>query len=50
VLVVNSGESMRDTVRQAYQTLQDVGANIYGVVLNNAKGVNYDYDYYDEKD
>ncbi|HEY0376473.1 MAG TPA: polysaccharide biosynthesis tyrosine autokinase [Pyrinomonadaceae bacterium] len=50
VLVVNSGESMRDTVRQAYQVLQDVGANIYGVVLNNAKGVNYDYDYYSEKD
>ncbi len=49
VLVVNSGESMRDTVRQAYQVLQDVGANIYGVVLNNAKGVNYDYDYYYEK-
>ncbi len=46
VLVVNSGESGRDTVRQAYQVLQDVGANIYGVVLNNAKGVNYDYDYY----
>ncbi|HYG79798.1 MAG TPA: CpsD/CapB family tyrosine-protein kinase, partial [Pyrinomonadaceae bacterium] len=46
VLVVNSGESVRDTVRQAYQTLQDVGANIYGVVLNNAKGVDYDYDYY----
>ncbi|HJU53678.1 MAG TPA: polysaccharide biosynthesis tyrosine autokinase [Pyrinomonadaceae bacterium] len=49
VLVVNSGESVRDTVRQAYQVLQDVGANIYGVVLNNAKGVNYDYDYYYEK-
>ncbi len=49
VLVVNSGESGRDSVRQAYQVLQDVGANIYGVVLNNAKGVSYDYDYY-EKD
>jgi polysaccharide biosynthesis transport protein len=48
VLVVNSGGSGRDTVRQAYQVLQDVGANIYGVVLNNAKGVNYDYDYYEK--
>lgn len=49
VLVVNSGESARETVRHSYQLLQDVGANMYGVVLNNVKEFRHNYDYYDAK-
>ncbi len=46
VLVVSSGESARETVRHSCQVLQDVGANIYGVALNNVKGLKHDYGYY----
>lgn len=46
VLVVSSGESARETVRHSYQLLQDVGANIYGVALNNVKDLKHDYGYY----
>ena len=35
ILVVNSGESSRQVVRRAKQILQDIGAKIFGVVLNN---------------
>ncbi|MBA3766868.1 MAG: CpsD/CapB family tyrosine-protein kinase [Acidobacteria bacterium] len=37
VLVVHSGRSSRAVVRRAKQQLLDVGANIFGVVLNNVK-------------
>lgn len=35
ILVVHSGRSSRQVVRRAKQILQDVGARIFGVVLNN---------------
>ena len=37
ILVVHGGRSSRAVVRRAKQKLQDVGAHIYGVVLNNVK-------------
>jgi polysaccharide biosynthesis transport protein len=37
VLVVHSGRSSRAVVRRAKQQLLDVGANLFGVVLNNVK-------------
>ena len=37
VLVVHGGRSSRAVVRRAKQQLFDVGANIFGVVLNNVK-------------
>src|SRR5205814_2497571 len=50
MLVVHGGKSSRAVVRRAKQQLLDVGANIYGVVLNNVKleGSNsyYYYGYY----
>jgi succinoglycan biosynthesis transport protein ExoP len=48
--VVHGGKSSRAVVRRAKQQLLDVGAHIYGVVLNNVKleGSNsyYYYGYY----
>lgn len=35
ILVVNSGKSSRQIVRRSRQLLQDIGAKIFGVVLNN---------------
>ena len=46
LLVVDSGKSTRETVRQSSQLLQSAGANTFGVVLNNVKGPKYDYSYY----
>ncbi len=46
VLVVSSGKSTPKAVRHAYQTLQEVGASICGVVLNNVKELKYDYKHY----
>jgi len=46
VLVVHGGRSSRGVVRRAKQLLLDVGANIYGVVLNNVKLESGDYYYY----
>ncbi|HEX8145372.1 MAG TPA: polysaccharide biosynthesis tyrosine autokinase [Pyrinomonadaceae bacterium] len=37
MLVVHGGRSSRAVVRRAKQQLMDVGANIFGVVLNNVK-------------
>ena len=37
MLVVHGGKSSRAVVRRAKQLLVDVGANIYGIVLNNVK-------------
>ncbi|HSV32920.1 MAG TPA: polysaccharide biosynthesis tyrosine autokinase, partial [Pyrinomonadaceae bacterium] len=60
VLVVHGGHSSRAVVRRAKQQLLDVGANIFGIVLNNVKVEAYDYysnyysayyasDYYDSE-
>jgi capsular exopolysaccharide synthesis family protein len=46
MLVVHGGRSSRAVVRRAKQQLMDVGANIYGIVLNNIKLESSDYYYY----
>ncbi|MCP9494741.1 MAG: polysaccharide biosynthesis tyrosine autokinase [Pyrinomonadaceae bacterium MAG19_C2-C3] len=46
MLVVHGGRSSRSIVRRARQQLLDVGAHIYGIVLNNVKLESSDYNYY----
>jgi polysaccharide biosynthesis transport protein len=50
ILVVQSGRSTRDIVRRARQELFNVGAKVFGVVLNNfdmkKEGYSSDYSYY----
>ncbi len=47
ILVVHSGKSSRQVVKRARQFLQDVGAKIFGVVLNNVNlRSQNDYYYY----
>ena len=48
LLVVHSGKASRAIVRRSRQVLQDVGAKIFGVVLNNvnARSDDYYYKYY----
>jgi len=46
ILVVNSGKSSRQVVRRSRQLLQDLGAKIFGVVLNNVKLNSQDNNYY----
>ncbi|MEP7212230.1 MAG: polysaccharide biosynthesis tyrosine autokinase [Acidobacteriota bacterium] len=46
ILVVHSGKSSRQVVRRARQLLQDVGARIFGVVLNNVEASSQDNYYY----
>jgi polysaccharide biosynthesis transport protein len=45
MLVVHGGRSSRAVVRRAKQQLLDVGAHIFGVVLNNVKAEAQDYYY-----
>ncbi|HEY3104418.1 MAG TPA: polysaccharide biosynthesis tyrosine autokinase [Pyrinomonadaceae bacterium] len=45
ILVVHGGRSSRSVVRRARQQLLDVGAHIFGVVLNNVKAESRDYYY-----
>jgi len=45
VLVVHGGRSSRAVVRRAKQQLLDIGANIFGIVLNNVK-IEKTQDYY----
>ena len=45
MLVVHGGRSSRAVVRRAKQQLLDVGAHIFGVVLNNVKVESSDYYY-----
>jgi capsular exopolysaccharide synthesis family protein len=45
VLVVHGGRSSRAVVRRAKQQLLDVGAHIFGVVVNNVKVESHDYYY-----
>src|SRR5207237_10393621 len=45
ILVVHGGRSSRAVVRRTKQQLMDVGANIFGVVLNNVKVESQDYYY-----
>ena len=46
LLVVHGGKSSRHIVRRSRQLLQDVGAKIFGVVLNNVNLQSHDYYYY----
>ncbi|PYS47189.1 MAG: hypothetical protein DMF68_16645 [Acidobacteria bacterium] len=46
LLVVHGGRASRAVVRRARQLLQDVGAKIFGVVLNNVNVRSSDYYYY----
>jgi capsular exopolysaccharide synthesis family protein len=46
VLVVHGGKSSRHIVRRSKQLLNDVGAKIFGVVLNNVNLQSHDYYYY----
>ena len=45
ILVVHGGRSSRAVVRRARQQLLDVGAHIFGVVLNNVKAESQSYYY-----
>ena len=45
MLVVHGGRSSRSVVRRAKQQLQDVGAHLFGIVLNNVKLEGTDYYY-----
>jgi capsular exopolysaccharide synthesis family protein len=45
ILVVHGGRSSRAVVRRAKQQLLDVGAHIFGVVLNNVKIESHDHYY-----
>src|SRR5205085_11869785 len=46
LLVVHSGKTSRSIVRRTKQILQDVGAKVFGVVLNNVNLREHDYYYY----
>jgi len=46
LLVVHGGRSARSVVRRSRQLLQDVGAKIFGVVLNKVNANSPDYYYY----
>jgi len=46
LLVVHGGKSSRHVVKRSRQLLQDVGAKIFGVVLNNVNLQSHDYSYY----
>ncbi len=46
LLVVHGGKSSRHVVKRARQLLHDVGAKVFGVVLNNVSIQSNDYYYY----
>jgi capsular exopolysaccharide synthesis family protein len=46
ILVVHSGKSSRQVVRRSKQLLNDIGAKIFGVVLNNVNLRSEDNYYY----
>ncbi|HET9527510.1 MAG TPA: polysaccharide biosynthesis tyrosine autokinase [Pyrinomonadaceae bacterium] len=46
LLVVHGGKSSRHIVRRSKQLLNDVGAKVFGVVLNNVNVQSHDYYYY----
>src|SRR5205823_4224429 len=46
LLVVHGGKSSRNVVQRSRQLLLDVGAKIFGVVLNNVSVGSHDYYYY----
>jgi capsular exopolysaccharide synthesis family protein len=46
LLVVHGGKSSRHVVKRSRQLLHDIGAKIFGVVLNNVQIQSHDYYYY----
>src|SRR5438876_5953144 len=48
LLVVHGGAASRHIVRRSRQLLSDVGAKIFGVVLNNVTVSKHDYYYYNQ--
>ncbi len=46
ILVVNAGKSSRQIIRRSRQLLQDIGAKVFGVVLNNVNLRSQDNYYY----
>ena len=48
LLVVHGGAASRHIVRRARQLLSDVGAKVFGVVLNNVTVSKHDYYYYNQ--
>jgi len=48
LLVVHGGAASRHIVRRSKQLLSDVGAKIFGVVLNNVTVSRHDYYYYNQ--
>jgi Mrp family chromosome partitioning ATPase len=48
LLVVHGGKTSRHVVRRSRQSLKDVGAKIFGVVLNNTTLPAHDYAYYQQ--
>jgi capsular exopolysaccharide synthesis family protein len=46
ILVVNSGKSSRQIIKRSRQLLQDIGAKVFGVVLNNVNFRSQDSYYY----
>jgi polysaccharide biosynthesis transport protein len=50
LLVIHSGKSSRAIVKRSRQLLRDVGAKIFGVVLNKVSSNSTDYYYYYNKD
>jgi succinoglycan biosynthesis transport protein ExoP len=49
LLVVHSGKSSRNVVRRSQQLLNEVGAKVFGVVLNRVDAHSHDYYYYKDQ-
>ncbi|MDX6611680.1 MAG: polysaccharide biosynthesis transport protein [Blastocatellia bacterium] len=48
LLVVHGGRSSRSVVKRSRQQLNDIGAKVFGVVLNNVNLQTHDYYYYQQ--
>ena len=48
LLVFHGGRSSRNVVRKSRQQLQDIGARVFGVGLNNVNLQTHDYYYYQQ--
>lgn len=46
IIVIHSGKSSKQVVRRSKQLLQDVGAKVFGVVLNNVDASSQESNYY----
>jgi Mrp family chromosome partitioning ATPase len=46
LLVVHGGKSSRHIVKRSTQLLRDIGAKVFGIVLNNINLQPHDYYYY----